>query len=161
MCLLVAKLSHCSTRKRLYFTMFKPSTVCKNWISGDVSLLFWGYYKWKVKVKVFSLQAHRGPQPRHYEEVGWLVLCSAAFTPRESPQYSFYRGAEWTPGPVWTRRSEENFYPSDTRAIQSITKHLAARVSGPYIRNTKHNKPWSNILKFFSIYSYKNFIFHI
>ena len=30
-------------------------------------------------------------QPQHQEEVGWLVLCSAAFTPGEIPRYSFLR----------------------------------------------------------------------
>ena len=36
---------------------------------------------------------------------------------------------EWTPGPVWTRRSEENLHPSDTRdrtwVVQPVAKHLA------------------------------------
>ena len=30
-------------------------------------------------------------QPWHQDEVGWLVLRSTAFTPEESPRYSFYR----------------------------------------------------------------------
>ena len=56
----------------------------------------------KIKVKGISIRGLEGKwemwmqgttytQPQHQEEVGWLVLCSAAFTPRESPQYSFYR----------------------------------------------------------------------
>ena len=37
------------------------------------------------------MQGSTYSQPWHQDEVGWLVLRSAAFTPGESPRYSFYR----------------------------------------------------------------------
>ena len=37
------------------------------------------------------MQGSTYSQPRHQDEVGWLVLRSAAFTPREIPRYSLYR----------------------------------------------------------------------
>ena len=52
------------------------------------------------------MQGSTYPQPRHQDEVGWLVLRSAAFTPEKS-QVLILEEDEWTPGPVWTRRSEE------------------------------------------------------
>ena len=74
------------------------------------------------KGKGIPITGHEGPrgmwmqgstysQPRHLDEVGWLVLRSAAFTPREIPRYSFYRRLSGPPGPVWTRRCEEKSPP--------------------------------------------------
>ena len=37
------------------------------------------------------MQGSTYTQPRHKDEVGWLVLRSAAFTPGEITRYSFYR----------------------------------------------------------------------
>ena len=37
------------------------------------------------------MQGSTYAQPRHWDEVGWLVLRSAAFTPGEIPRYPFYR----------------------------------------------------------------------
>ena len=56
----------------------------------------------KIKGKGIPITGHEGPrgmwmqgstysQPRQQDEVGWLVLRSAAFTPGEVPRYSFYR----------------------------------------------------------------------
>ena len=69
-------------------------------------------------------------QPQHYEKVGWLVLCSAAFTPGENTPYSFYRrlsGPQDQSGHVGVKK---NLHPSNTQdrtqAVQPIAKHLAA-----------------------------------
>ena len=55
------------------------------------------------KGKGIPITSHEGPrgmwmqgstysQPRHQDEVGWLVLRSAAFTHGEIPRYSFFIG---------------------------------------------------------------------
>ena len=47
----------------------------------------------------------------HKEEVGWIVLRSAAFYPLGKLPVLILREVEWTPGPVRTRRSEEKSPP--------------------------------------------------
>ena len=61
------------------------------------------------------MQGSTYTQPRYEEEVGWLVLRSAAFTPGESHRYSFYR--RWS-GPQNKSGHEgvkNNLQLSDTR----------------------------------------------
>ena len=56
------------------------------------------------------MQRHTYTQPRNKEEVRWLVLCSAAFTPGEIPGTHFIGG--WVDRRTWrTRRSEQKSPP--------------------------------------------------
>ena len=71
------------------------------------------------------------------DEIGWLVLRLATFTPREIPQYSFYRRLS---GPQDQSRHEgirKKFHPSGTWnctwAVQPIAKRLAAWATWPTI----------------------------
>ena len=74
-----------------------------------------------LKNEGIPITGHEGPrgmwmqgstysQPRHQKEVEWLVLRSAAFTPGKPPVL-ILQEAEWTPGPVWTLRSEGRSLP--------------------------------------------------
>ena len=45
-------------------------------------------------------------QPRHLEADGWLALQARASVPKESPGAHF-TGAEWAPGPAWTRMKKK------------------------------------------------------
>ena len=49
------------------------------------------------------------------EEVGSLVLCSAAFTPGKSPGYSFYRRLSGPQDQSEHKGVKKNLHPSDTR----------------------------------------------
>ena len=48
---------------------------------------------------------------------------------REKAPVFILQDTEWTPGPVWTRRSDKNSHPSATRdrtrVVQPVAKHLA------------------------------------
>ena len=63
-------------------------------------------------------------------EIGWLVLCSAAFTPGEIPRYSFYRMLSGPQDQSGHEGVKKNLHPSDTRdrtrAVQPVAKRLAA-----------------------------------
>ena len=75
---------------------------------------------------------------QHYEEVGWLVLRSAAFTPGEIPRYSFYRRLSGPQGQSGHEGVKKNLRPSDTRdrtrADQPVAKRLAACATWPITR---------------------------
>ena len=58
------------------------------------------------------MQGSTYSQPRHKEEVGWLVLCSAAFTPEESPRYSFYRRLSGPQDQSGHEGVKKNLHPS-------------------------------------------------
>ena len=68
-------------------------------------------------------------QPRHQEEVGWLVLRSAAFTPEESPRYSFYRRLSGPEDQSGHEGAKKSLHPSDTRdqtrTVQPVAQRLA------------------------------------
>ena len=58
------------------------------------------------------MQGSKYTQPQHKEEVGWLVLRYAAFTPEEVPRYSFYRklsGPQDQPGHEATKKKSPPF----------------------------------------------------
>ena len=93
-----------------------------------------------VKGKGIPITGHEGPrgmwmqvstysQPWQQEEVGWLVLCSAAFIPEESPRYSFYRRLSVPQDQSGHEGAKKNLHPSDiwdrTRAVQPLTQRLA------------------------------------
>ena len=61
------------------------------------------------------MQGSTYSQPRHWDEVGWLVLRSAAFTPGEIPRYSFYRRLSGPQGQSGHEGVKKNLHPSDTR----------------------------------------------
>ena len=69
------------------------------------------------------------------EEVGWLVLLSAVFTPGESPRYSFYRRLSEPHDQSGHERAKKNLHPSDTRdrtrAVQPVAQRLAAWATWP------------------------------
>ena len=75
------------------------------------------------------MQGSTYTQTRHQEEVGWLVLTLGRLYPRRKPPVFILLEAQWTPGSVWTRRSEENLHTSDTwdrtQAVQHVAKRLA------------------------------------
>ena len=48
------------------------------------------------------MQGSTYTEPRHQEEVGWIVLRSVTFTPGKSPG-THLKEVEWTPGPIWRR----------------------------------------------------------
>ena len=79
----------------------------------------------------------KGPHipPWHYEEVGWLVLRSAAFTPRGHLRYSFYKRLSGPQDRFGLWGMKKNLYPSDTRdrtwAIQPVVKRLATWATWP------------------------------
>ena len=85
------------------------------------------------------MQGSTYSQPRHYEEVGWLVLRSAAFTPGEIHRYSFYRRLSGPQDQSGHEGVKKNLHPSDTRdrtrAVQARSetpcrlRHLAHRPS--------------------------------
>ena len=81
------------------------------------------------------MQVSTYSQPRHKDEVGWLVLCSAAFTPEEIPRYSFYRRLSGPQGQSGHEGVKNNLHPSDTRdrtrAVQPVVKRLAAWATWP------------------------------
>ena len=98
-------------------------------------------YSILYQVKGIPITGHEGPsrmwmqgstysQSRHQEEVGWLVLCSATFTPREIPRYLFYRRLSGPQGQSGHEGVKKNLQPSNTRdrtqAIQPIAKRFAA-----------------------------------
>ena len=58
----------------------------------------------------------KGPHipPWHYEEVGWLVLRSAAFTPRGKSPISFYRGLSRPQDLSGHEGVKKNLHRSDT-----------------------------------------------
>ena len=64
-----------------------------------------------------------------------LVLCSAAFTPRESPWYSFYRRLSGPQDQSGHEGVKKNLHPSNTRdptwVIQPIAQHLATTITIP------------------------------
>ena len=76
------------------------------------------------------MQGSTYSQPRHYEEVGWLVLRSATLTPGEIPRYSFYRRLSEPQDQSGHEGVKKNLHPSDTRdrtrAVQPVAKRLAA-----------------------------------
>ena len=72
------------------------------------------------------MQGSTYSQPRHYGEVGWLVLHSAAFTPEEIPRYSFYRRLSGPQDQSGHESAKKNLHPSDTRAVHPAAKRLAA-----------------------------------
>ena len=76
------------------------------------------------------MQGSTYSQPRHYVQVGWLVLRSAAFTPGEIPQYSFYRRLSEPQGQSGHEGVKKNLHSSytrdRTRAVQPVAKRLAA-----------------------------------
>ena len=93
------------------------------------------------KGKGIPITGHEGPrgmwmqgstysQPRHSDEVGWLVLRSAAFTPGEIPRYSFYRRLSGPQAQSGHEGVKKNLHPSDTRdrtrAVQLVAKRLVA-----------------------------------
>ena len=66
------------------------------------------------------MKAHRGcgsksPHKHSQGEVGWLVLCSVTFTPRESPRYSFYRRLSGPQDQSGRDGVKKNINPSDTQ----------------------------------------------
>ena len=67
------------------------------------------------------------------EEVGWLVLRSAAYTHGESLRYSFYRRLGGPQDQSGHEGVKKNLHPSDTRdrtrAVQPVVKCLAARAT--------------------------------
>ena len=69
-------------------------------------------------------------RPWHYEEVGWLFLRSAAFTPGVSPWYSLYRRMSGPQNQSGQEGVKKNLHLSDTRdrtrTVQPIVKRLAA-----------------------------------
>ena len=77
-------------------------------------------------------------QPRHWKEVEWLVLRSAAFTPEERPRYSFYRRLSGPQDQSGHEGAKKNLHPSDTRdrtrAVQPVAQRLAAWATWPYIK---------------------------
>ena len=61
---------------------------------------------------------------------GWLVLRSAAFTPEESPRYSFYRRLSVPQDQSGHKRAKKNLHLSDTWdrtwAVQPVAQRVAA-----------------------------------
>ena len=99
------------------------------------------------------MQGSTHTQPWHQEEVGWLVLCSAAFTPRGKTPVLISYEAQWTPGSVWTRRSEEK-YPL-LRHLGSNPGH-PARSQAPCRLSRMACTIFSRGLKYFQV-SYESF----
>ena len=102
----------------------------------SVFLTKFHYFSYQVKGKGIPFTGHEGPremwmqrstysQPRHQEEVGQLVLRSAAFTPEESPRYSFYRRLSGPQDQSGHERAKKNLHPSDTWAVQPVAQRLA------------------------------------
>ena len=65
----------------------------------------------------------------------WLVSCSAAFIPGESPGYSFYRKLSGPENKSGYEGVKKNLHPSDTRdrtrAVQPVVKRLAPWATWP------------------------------
>ena len=105
--------------------------------------------KWCPFCKGIPITGHEGPrwmwmqgstysQPRHYKEVGWLALCSAVFTPQESPDTHFTGGyveprtsmdtKEWTKIsttlPPGIEPEVNNFFPTTFLRISRNTSML-------------------------------------
>ena len=76
------------------------------------------------------MQGSTYSQPRHEDEVGWLVLRSAVLTAGEIPRYSFYRRSSGPQGGSGQEGVKKNLHPSDTRdrtrALQPVVNCLAA-----------------------------------
>ena len=66
--------------------------------------------------------------------------------PRGKPPVLILYETEWTPRPVWTRRSEENLHPFDTRdrirTFQLVTKCLATWATWPTLSSVKIVLMW-------------------
>ena len=81
------------------------------------------------------MQGSTYTQPRHYEEVEWLVLSSAAFNP-PGKLPSFYRRLSEPSEQVWIYEIVENklrqsFTRDRTRAVQPIDKRFVAWATCP------------------------------
>ena len=111
-------------------------------VPGKVSVLILQEAKWPwtsldMVKKVSPLQAMKaqgvcgckGPHIHSHgtDEVGWLVLRSAAFTPGEIPGTHFIGGPQDQSGHEGVKK---NLHPSDsrdrTRAVQPVAQRLAA-----------------------------------
>ena len=70
------------------------------------------------------MQGSTYSQSRHQDEVGWLVLRSATFTPGDIPQYPFYRSLS---GPQSQSENgvKKNLHPPDTWNRTRPSKPLA------------------------------------
>ena len=82
--------------------------------------------------------------------IGWLLLRSAAFTPGESPRYSFYRRLSGSQDQSGHKEVKKNVQPSDTRdrtrAVQPVPQHLAAWATWPLNANMTQTC-WTQCLK--------------
>ena len=68
------------------------------------------------------LQGSTYAQPRHLEEVGWLVLRSAAFSPGENPRCSLYRRLSELQDQSGHEAVKKNLYPSDSRVRTRVVQ---------------------------------------
>ena len=105
---------------------------------GFISLLkHWWAHPIKSAMSRHWMQGSTYSQPQHYEEVGWLILCSATFTPEESPRYPFYRRLSGPQDPSGHKGAKKNLHSSDTRdwtrAIQPVAQCLAAWATWPLL----------------------------
>ena len=73
---------------------------------------------------------YKGPHVHSHGTRKWLVLRSAAFTPEESPRYSFYRWLSGLQDQSGHEGAKKNLHPSHTRdrtrAVHPVAQRLAA-----------------------------------
>ena len=90
------------------------------------------------------------------EEIGWLVLRSAAFTTREIPRFSIYRRLGEPQDQSGHEGVKKNLHPSDTRAVQPVAQRLAAWATWPLIVHWVSFKTHTHIQKHTHISQFRN-----
>ena len=113
------------------------------------------------------MQGSTYSQPRHWEEVGWLVLHSAAFTPGEIPRYSFYRRLSGPQGQSGHEGVKKNLHPlrhpasNPGRPARSEApcrlRHLAHLINLYRVRNCYYQHLYGVSVRY--LYSFQSEVF--